>query len=192
MAVDSAQKGQVIRLAFPFLWYTFRPEVAMIKPQTFLLALILAGLAQAQAPQRRASSPKWPPAPYKFEVDTDAFAMIAVEAIRDGVPPIKGKMLVRRMQILYRVPTTDLAEDQAIALLLGASVEEASAIDSVAYSGAAWEKSPKVRYVTAEFYADGRLVATRSMSRLDDRYQLKAERIYQIARALHEKQKPGD
>jgi hypothetical protein len=162
----------------------------MLRTQIFLLTFTLAGLvANAQAPQRRASSPKWPPAPYEFTVNSDAFNLIAVEAIRDGVPPIKGKMLVRRMQVLYIVATTDLAEDRAIALLLGASVEEASAIDSVAYSGAAWAKSPKVRYVTAEFYAAGRLVASRSMSRLDDRHHLKAERIYQMARALYEQQK---
>src|SRR5262249_15222739 len=145
------------------------------------LTLILAGLAQAQTNS--------PLTPYGFSIDTNAFTIIVVELNREGLPPIKGKMLIREMQVTYHVATSELAEDRAVALLLGASSEDASQINRVAYSGAAWAKSPRLRYALIEFYADDRLVAVKQIGQIADRYNLKGRRIYQLARALYDQKK---
>lgn len=92
------------------------------------------------------------------------------------------------MKVIYHVAASDLAEDRAVAVLLGASTEDAMLIDSVMYKGASWAKAPKVRYVKVEFFAGDRLIATREIGRIDDPYNVKATRIYERARALCQKE----
>jgi hypothetical protein len=161
----------------------------MFRTQVFLLVAILAGLAHAQAPQKRI--PKWQPTPYEFVVENEAYRVNVAELIRDGVLEVKGKMLVRRMEVTYHVATSDLAEDRTMAILLGASPEDAAKINRVAYMGASWAKAPKMRYVKVSYYAGDRLVATQDVGQVtaDDAYNVKAARIYTFARALYEQER---
>jgi hypothetical protein len=164
----------------------------MFKASILFLALALTATAQV----RRLPSPIWTATPYEFRVTTEAFDVKVVELIRDGVLDVEGKMLVRMMRVRYHVPTSDLAEDRATAILLGASTEDAALIDTVTYSGASWKEQPKTRYAKAAFYAGDQLIASQEIGQVsaDDEPNIKAARIYDLARALYEqerKKKPG-
>jgi hypothetical protein len=156
----------------------------MIKPQVFLLAVLLAGLAQAQ---------QWTsPEPQEFTVKTDEIEVCIIEEFREDEGGAKGKIFVRGMMIRYKVATSDRREDQVAALLLGAPNEDAARIDAAVYEGVSWAKSPELRYIVVKFYAGDDLIARKEIKRFDDPYNARANRIYERARLLYEKEKkPG-
>lgn len=155
----------------------------MIKPQAFLVALILAGLVQAQ---------QWkPPQPQEFTVETPEAVLSVMEDFQETEDSAKTKVFVRGVMIRYKVATSDRAEDRMTAFLLGASNEEAARIDATVYEGASSAKSPDLRYIAVKFYAGDELIARKEIKRPDDPYAARAKRIYERARALYEKQKPG-
>lgn len=97
-------------------------------------------------------------------------------------------MLVRAMKIRYRVATSDLAEDRAVAILLGVSPEDAQRIDTVWYSGARYRDSPELRYAFVKCYAGDVLIASKDIHLAEDPYNLKGRRLYQRARLMYEQE----
>lgn len=151
--------------------------------QIFLLVAILAGLAHAQ---------QWkPPTPQEFTVKTAEAEVSVIEEFQETEDRAKTKVFVRGVMVRYLVASSDRQEARMTAFFLGATNEDAARIDAVVYEGVSWAKSPELQYHKVKFYAGDDLVATRQIKRLDDPCNTKAKRIYESARAQHEKEKAG-